>query len=43
MIIWASRLSHFLKRSPRVMRIVDWLFAGVFGAFALRLLFARPA
>ena len=37
MIGWASRLAHLLKRSPRAMRTVDWLFAGVFGAFAVRL------
>jgi threonine/homoserine/homoserine lactone efflux protein len=42
MIASASRLAGFLKRSPRVMRAVDWTFAGVFGAFAVRLLFARP-
>ena len=41
MIASASRLAGFLKRSPRVMRAVDWTFAGVFGAFAVRLLFAR--
>ena len=41
MIAFASHMAHFLKRSPRVMRAVDWLFAGVFGAFAVRLLFAR--
>jgi len=41
MIASASHLAHFLKRSPRLMRGIDWLFAGVFGAFALRLLFAR--
>ena len=43
MIASASRLAHTLKGSPRVMRAVDWLFAGVFGAFALRLLFTRNA
>jgi threonine/homoserine/homoserine lactone efflux protein len=41
MIASASRLAAFLKRSPRVMRAVDWLFACVFGAFAVRLLLAR--
>jgi threonine/homoserine/homoserine lactone efflux protein len=43
MIASASRLAGYLKRSPRVMRVVDWLFAGVFGAFAVRLLFTRPS
>ena len=41
MIASASRLAHLLKRSPRVMRAVDWAFAGVFGAFAVRLLFTQ--
>ena len=41
MIASASHLAQFLKRSPRIMRAIDWLFAGVFGAFALRLIFAR--
>jgi threonine/homoserine/homoserine lactone efflux protein len=41
MILFASRLAHVLKRSPRIMRAIDWLFAGIFGAFAARLLFAR--
>ena len=41
MIASASRLGALLKRSPRVMRTVDWLFAGVFGAFAVRLLLTQ--
>jgi len=41
MIVFASRLSNALKRSPRVMRAIDWLFAGVFSAFAIRLLAVR--
>ncbi len=41
MIASASHLARFLKRSPRAMRVIDWLFAGIFGAFALRILFAR--
>ena len=41
MIASATRLAFFLKRTPRLMRAIDWLFAGVFSAFALRLLFAR--
>src|SRR5687768_7097100 len=35
MVLSASRVAVFLKRSPRLMRGVDWLFAGIFGAFAL--------
>jgi len=41
MIVFAARLASTLKRSPRLMRVIDWLFAGVFGAFAVRLLAAR--
>jgi threonine/homoserine/homoserine lactone efflux protein len=41
MIVSAARLARLLKRAPRVMRAIDWLFAGVFSAFALRLLFVR--
>ncbi len=41
LIVSASSLALLLKRAPRVMRAIDWLFAGVFGAFAARLLLAR--
>jgi threonine/homoserine/homoserine lactone efflux protein len=41
MVASASRLAGLLKRSPRIMRGVDWLFAGVFGAFALKLLLSQ--
>ena len=41
MIVSAARLAEFLKRTPRVMRAIDWLFAGVFSAFAVRLLLAQ--
>jgi threonine/homoserine/homoserine lactone efflux protein len=37
LIFFAERIASFLKRSPRVMRIVDWAFATVLGAFAVRL------
>src|SRR5204862_352409 len=41
MIVFASRLAETLKRTPRIMRAIDWLFAGIFSAFAVRLLFTR--
>jgi threonine/homoserine/homoserine lactone efflux protein len=41
MIIFAARLAHLLKRSPRIMRGIDWLFAAVMGGFAVRLLLTR--
>jgi|SRR5581483_8114661 len=41
LIFMAEQFTQALRRSPRAMRIVDWSFAGIMGAFALRLLFAR--
>ncbi len=38
MIFMANRFSVFLLRSPRVMRAMDWTLAGVFGAFAAKIL-----
>jgi threonine/homoserine/homoserine lactone efflux protein len=40
-ILMADRFTGALRRSPRIMRVVDWLFAGLMGAFALRLLLTR--
>ncbi len=42
MVIAAAKFSALLKRSPRVTRVIDYLFAGVFSAFALRI-FMTPA
>lgn len=41
LILFADRLARHLKKSPRLTRVVDWLFAGVLGAFAVRLLLAQ--
>jgi threonine/homoserine/homoserine lactone efflux protein len=41
LILAAERLTALLRRSPRAMRVIDYLFAGLMGAFAVRLLFAR--
>jgi threonine/homoserine/homoserine lactone efflux protein len=41
LILMAERFTAALRRSPPAMKIVDWTFAGVMGAFAIRLLFAR--
>lgn len=38
MILGAERVVHELKARPRLLRAIDWLFAGVFGAFAVRIL-----
>lgn len=38
MILGAERLIETLRRRPRIMRVIDWCFAGIFGLFALRIL-----
>ena len=40
MVLAADSFASMLKRMPRVMRVVDYLFAGIFSAFALRILAA---
>jgi threonine/homoserine/homoserine lactone efflux protein len=40
LVLGAERLLGLLRRNPRVLRAIDWLFAGVFGAFAARILTA---
>ncbi len=41
LVLAADRIALVLRRSPRATRIVDWLFAGVLGAFAARLIFTQ--
>jgi threonine/homoserine/homoserine lactone efflux protein len=43
MILGANRFAAAMRSSPRFMRAFDWAFAGLMGAFAARLLFARPS
>jgi threonine/homoserine/homoserine lactone efflux protein len=38
MILGAERVVTVLKRRPRIMRAIDYLFATIFGAFAARIL-----
>jgi threonine/homoserine/homoserine lactone efflux protein len=40
MVLAADSFAAMLKRMPRVMRVVDYLFAGIFSAFAVRILTA---
>jgi threonine/homoserine/homoserine lactone efflux protein len=40
-ILLAERFTSALRASPRAMRAFDYAFAGVMGAFAVRLMFAR--
>jgi threonine/homoserine/homoserine lactone efflux protein len=37
-VIAADRLAALLKKSPRITRLTDYLFAGVFSAFAIKIL-----
>jgi threonine/homoserine/homoserine lactone efflux protein len=41
MIVAADWLADALKRNKAIARTMDWLFAGVFGAFALKILVDR--
>lgn len=41
MVLAAEKFSAAMKSSPRVTRVVDYLFAGVFSAFALKILTAQ--
>ena len=41
LILVAERFAKSVRRSPRVTRTIDYLFATLMGAFAVRLLFAR--
>src|SRR5690606_24054018 len=40
MVLAADGFASMLKRMPRVMRVIDYLFAGIFSAFAIRILTA---
>lgn len=42
MVLGAEQVIGHLKARPRVMRAIDWLFAGVFGAFAVKILATHP-
>jgi len=41
MIFAANAFSQALMRRPKLTRALDWLFAGVFGAFAVKILTAK--
>ena len=41
MILSAGSLARLLKRSKVATRVVDYLFAGVLGGFAVKLMLAR--
>lgn len=41
MVLVADKFAGLLKKNPKVTRIIDWMFAGVFSAFALKILTAQ--
>ena len=41
LVLTAERLLAWLKARPRILRSIDWLFAGVFGFFAMSILFTE--
>lgn len=41
LVLTANRLTGVLNRNPRITRVIDYLFAGVFAAFAVRILSTR--
>src|SRR2546423_5684688 len=41
LILAADRFTTAIRRAPRLVRAIDYLFAALMGAFAVRLLFAR--
>jgi threonine/homoserine/homoserine lactone efflux protein len=40
-ILAADKVAVFLKQSPRATRVIDYLFAGVFSAFAVKILLTQ--
>ncbi|WP_185984402.1 LysE family translocator [Aureimonas mangrovi] len=40
-ILAAERFTALLRRKPKIMRAIDWIFASVFSGFALHILLAR--
>jgi threonine/homoserine/homoserine lactone efflux protein len=41
MVIAADKFAAMLRSTPRATRIIDWLFAGVFSAFAAKILLTQ--
>ena len=41
LIVFADLIAVWLRKSPRILRAIDWLFAGVMAGFAIRLALAR--
>ena len=41
LIFAVDQVADSLKRNPKITRFIDWMFAGVFSAFAVRILFTE--
>jgi threonine/homoserine/homoserine lactone efflux protein len=41
LVLIAERLVAYLKSRPQILRAIDWLFAGVFGFFAISILMTQ--
>lgn len=41
MILGAERLIGYLKARPKVLRAIDWIFGGIFGVFAVKILLTQ--
>ncbi|MFZ1681672.1 MAG: LysE family translocator [Rhizobiaceae bacterium] len=41
LILAADRFAAALKRNPGVIRVLDWMFAGIFSAFAAKILLTQ--
>ncbi len=40
-VLAAEQVAGALRSRPRIARVIDWLFAGVFASFAAQILFSR--
>jgi threonine/homoserine/homoserine lactone efflux protein len=41
LILGAERMLGAIRHHPRLLRVIDWVFAGVFSAFAVRILMTQ--
>lgn len=43
LILAAGRFAAALKTNPRIMKLIDWVFAGIFSAFAVKIILTRAS
>lgn len=41
LVLSANHMTTLIRRSPKLLRMMDWLFASVIGLFAIKLLFSE--